>query len=456
MSEKMDLGQWEFGANDENHLVIGGCDSIRLAEELGTPLHVVDEEKLRRNYRNFYDAFAAFSPNVEVYYSYKTNCIPGVLKILHEEGAGGEVISPYELWLSLKLGVEPNKIIYNGVDKSEEVLKTAIENEIKLININSISEIEKVEKIANEVGKKANIGIRVCTNIGWKGPFGVNVKTGEAFHAFERVSNKKNLVIRGMHSHIGTLIKEPSTYVRNIEEMLKLSKQLKERLDIDIEYLDLGGGFGISTVKEFNLIEKIFHRLGGPTRPPKPNSCAPIERFAEECTHSVRNQCRKFGLREPILLLEPGRFITSSPQILLLRVNIIKETNKRTKIAVTDGGQASITSPTGFEYHEVFVANKINAKIEERYDIVGRATTLSDWTYKNKKLPKLKEGDILAIMDAGAYFTTFSNNFAFPRPAIAIASKGRCRVIRRRETFEYMSGMDELLSSEEEDMISQF
>ena len=134
----MNIARWGLAVNDAGHLVLGGCDIVDLADRYGTPLHVVDEAALRRTYRSFVQSFSASYPRVDVFYSYKSNCVPGVLAILHSEGCGAEVISPYELWLARRLGVDPSRIIYNGVNKSFEDLRGAIEVGVRLVNVDSL------------------------------------------------------------------------------------------------------------------------------------------------------------------------------------------------------------------------------------------------------------------------------------------------------------------------------
>src|SRR5262245_16393748 len=136
----MDIALWGLDTNSGDHLVLAGCDLVELAHTYGTPLHVVDATRLRLNYQSVLQAFQNSYPSVKIFYSYKTNCIPGVLALLHREGCGAEVTSPYELWLALQLGLEPTAIIYNGVNKSVDDLRRAVQAGVGLINIDSVGE----------------------------------------------------------------------------------------------------------------------------------------------------------------------------------------------------------------------------------------------------------------------------------------------------------------------------
>jgi diaminopimelate decarboxylase len=157
----------------------------------------------------------------------------------------------------------------------------------------------------------------------------------------------------------------------------------------------------------------------------------------------VHQYVDQYKLRRPQLLFEPGRLITSSAQLLLLGVRAVKKRNIQT--AILDGGKMTITIPTGFEYHEVFVANKMWSEPQCNYRLTGRACTPSDIVYSLRKLPPLEIGDIIAIMDAGAYFTSFANTFAYPRPAVVLADNGSLSIIRDQEDFHDLTSRDKYL-----------
>lgn len=440
----LDCSLWGLDINNRGHLVIGGCDCVELAEKYGTPLHVVDRSLLQKNYNEFYESFKSHGINYEIYYSYKTNPVPGILKVLHAGGAGAEVISPYELWLARKLGVSPDLIIYNGPNKSEEALRVAIENKIKLININSFNEIEKIKNIAESLGVRPRIGVRICTGDGWQNQFGLKIKSGDALKAFEKLSKIKCVEIRGIHIHLGTGIKSTSMYKKAAEDVFEFINEVKNRLGIRIKYLDLGGGFGVATVKGFSKTESKWHyAFDKPYAPPKAGDAPGMRTFANEIVNTVQKECEKYKLELPILLFEPGRIITSNAQILLAKVGDLKGENSKPKTALIDAG-INIAYPVTWEYHEIFAVNKMNSDCEEFYSIAGPLCTPADLLCKSKKLPLLEAGDVVAIMDAGAYFTSFSNNFSFTRPAVVMVSEGSHGILREKENYEDMIRLDSL------------
>ncbi|MCK5655734.1 MAG: hypothetical protein KAI03_05550 [Candidatus Aureabacteria bacterium] len=439
----LDYSLWGLEVNKRGHLVIGGCNCVGLAEKYGTPIHVVDRDLLKKNYNEFYESFKSNDINFGIYYSYKTNPIPAILKVLHESGAGAEVISPYELWLAFKLGVSPDLIIYNGPNKSDESLKVAIENRIKLININSFNEIEKIKKIAEGLGIRPKVGVRICISTGWGSQFGFKIKSGEAFNAFEKLSKMGCMEIEAIHTHLGTDIKRTSMYEKAIGEIFEFVNEIKDKLGVYIKYLDLGGGFGVSTVKGFSKIEsKLYHSFNKPYLPPNIEDTPSMRVFAKKIASTVCKKCKKYKLKSPVLLFEPGRVITSNVQMLLAKVCDLKEENSELKIAIADAG-INIASPVSWEYHEIFVANKMNSNCNEFYKIAGPICTPIDILYRSKKLPLLEVGDIIAIMDSGAYYIPFSNNFSFTRPAVVMVSEGKHWVVREKESFKDMIHLDE-------------
>jgi diaminopimelate decarboxylase len=144
----------------------------------------------------------------------------------------------------------------------------------------------------------------------------------------------------------------------------------------------------------------------------------------------------------PKILIEPGRFLTSRSEFMLAKVLNVKHKMNGTRFAITNAGRLSITYPLDFEYHEVFLADRPNARLNSFYQIMGRVCTSADWMLKNRLLPDLIPGDILAVMDAGAYFSSYSTNFSFPRPPIVMVEEGRAELIRQGETFEHLTAMD--------------
>lgn len=432
---------WDIGSNHNGHMSIGGCDVTELAQHYGTPLHIVNLNRLKQNYHVFRNSFAELYGRSNVYLSYKTNPVPGLLKVLHQEGAGAEVISHFELWLALKLGVEPQRVIFNGPYKTEEALDLAVQNGIKLINLDSLDEILRCENVAAKAGKKQNVGVRLVTSVGWASQFGFKIVTGQAFEGFQRLKQAKNLSACGIHLHLGTGIKNVDTYLRAIREVLEFCRLLQQKLDIHIKYFDLGGGFPVASVKKFDMVDEKLQSMGIPPMQPELSSTPSYRSYATKIMGLFRDFYSDFDTSGKELIFEPGRAILSSAQSLVLKVGTVKENNTNNPILITDGGR-NIAIPLSWEYHEVFAANKMHEDRSVIYSVYGPLCHPSDILFRAAPLPELRTGDILAIMDAGAYFIPNSRNFSFPRPPVVMVSEGKHWLIRQKEQFDDIIRLD--------------
>lgn len=426
---------WGIQVESQKHLVIQDCDAVALAHRYGTPLYVVDKNKLEKTYRHFYSSFAEKYPRVEVSYSYKTNPLPRVIHALHQFGAGAEVISEFELWLALRLGVDPEKIIYNGPAKTKKSLEIAVSKNIKLINIDNLAEIDLIDRLAGQYGVRQRVGVRVITSVGWSSQFGLSVRSNAALEAFQRLAGKKNLVACGIHIHLGTGIHDVGTYLQAIREVLDFSRLLHRELKISIEYFDFGGGFGVPTVKPYSQIDYKLVQNNFPPRMVEFKHQVALETYAGAITDLVSKYDPGRGDRLPTLVFEPGRAITSSAQLLLLEVLGIKKGIGEVDTVILNGGK-NITMPLGYEYHEIFAASRMMEPPAEEYNLFGPLCHPADIVFKRKKLPRLAPGDLLAVMDAGAYFVPNQMNFSNPRPAVVMVDSGREELIRKHESFE--------------------
>lgn len=432
---------WDVSPNESKHLQIQGCDTKELADIYGTPLYVVDKQRLVANYNNFYNAFHKLYPKIIIGYSYKTNPLPGVLATLHDAGAYAEVISEFELWLALKLGVPAKNIIFNGPSKTEKSLDLAVSNRIMIINIDGYAEIDIIDQLAKKHDHVQQVGIRVVTSVGWSSQFGLNIKDGSALEAFKRLKQKNNVKPCGLHLHLGTGLKDINTYLQAIKEVLDFAKLLNKQLDIDIEYFDFGGGFGVPTVRPLSVTDArlIANRI--PIATFDPANSPKLSEYSEKITNLFTQYYDKESSNAPWIIFEPGRAITSSAQSLLLSVLAIKAGINGVKSVILDGGK-NITMPLAYEYHEILPATKMGPEESEFYNLYGPLCHPSDIIFLLKKFPKLEVGDVLAVMDAGAYFVPNQMNFSNPRPAAVIVENKQHKLIRTREKFDNIVSFD--------------
>jgi diaminopimelate decarboxylase len=451
-ARRLSLGQarglppeaWGAAVAADGHLLIGGCDVVELARRFGTPLYVVDEQKLRRDYQAFVEGFCEFYPKVEVGYSYKTNPLPDVIRVLHECGALAEVISHFELWLALELGVSPAKIIVNGPAKTPAMVDLAVERRVKLINIDGVEEIELVAAAAARHHVRQPVGIRVVASVGWQAQFGLSLKSGEARQAFARIAELPQLNPVGLHVHLGTGIKDVPTYLQAIREMLQFARQLASDTSTRLNYFDFGGGFGVPTVQPYGLWDSRLMQNNLPPGPIDPSSAPRIADYGRSIAALVREFYSEEDL--PTIAFEPGRAITSGAQSLLLQVLAVKQEQAGNTRAILDGGK-NYALPTGYEYHEILPASRMLESSAASVTFHGPLCHPGDVLFVQKPFPILAAGDLVTLMDAGAYFVPNQMNFSNPRPAAVLVKDGTAALIRRRETFNDIVRLDQSATS---------
>ncbi|HCB30640.1 MAG TPA: diaminopimelate decarboxylase [Acinetobacter lwoffii] len=445
-SQLRNLSLWGLSVNDQNSISIGSTDISALLNIYGSPLFVVNKEQLIRDACSIQNAVKRVGRGSKVLYSYKTNCIPGILKEIHSTGIGAEVISPYELWLAEKMNIPGKEIVYNGVNKNEESLVRAIELDIFAINIDCLNEIERIATVARRLKRKVRVGIR----LGFisKAQFGLEIESGEAMEACKRIASLSDcLEMTSIHFCVASNARNSATHKHFVVKSLNFMQAVKHQTGLRVSYLDIGGGIGVPTTKNMSGSEYGLYRLFGCLpAPPDPKDYEEIDSFIDNIDSTVKNTCVKLNMDPPGLIFEPGRFVSSRAEFLLSTVLDIKNKNCGTRFAITDAGRLSTTFPCDFEYHEIFTADQIPRKNNAVYNIMGRICTSADWMAKNRLMPELRENDVLVTMDAGAYFSSYSTNFGFPRPAVIMVTDTGSELLRSAETYEHLTGLDTIMN----------
>jgi diaminopimelate decarboxylase len=426
-----------------NELLLDGNPLHRLKQEYGSPLQVVAAQKLRSNARAFLTPPEAGSSACEVYYSYKTNPVPGVLSLLHEMSVGAEVISHYEFWLARKLGVAPERIVYNGPAKSDESIREAVRLGIQTLNFNHQEEIARVARIAQEEQKKLRVGVRISVGQGWEAQFGSPTARGQALAAFREAVQAPWLDVVGLHAHRGGMILSEAELTAFVDAVLDFVATLRSELGLSPQVLNFGGSLGTPTVKPLSPLDQRLNRtLHRDLSAPDPDAALSIERYVALLSKLVRARYATFGAPVPRIFLEPGRSLTGNAQLLLTSVLSIKRSDGDA-YAIMDAGINHAESVRS-EYHQVLAANHWGEPADQTYTVVGPICSPGDTLYRAVRLPRLEPGDTLAIMDSGAYFVPFSTSFSFPRPAIVMTDGGAVSSLRRRETFDDIVCCDQL------------
>jgi diaminopimelate decarboxylase len=443
MRQTPDPGCWGL-ARQEGRLAFDGCDLPALAAAHGTPLHVVSARMLRARVRAFRDAFAAYPGPVRICFSYKTNRLLGVLRILHAAGCGAEVVNGLELELARALGVAPADIVLNGPCKTDAELALAVSG-AGLVVADGLEEIARLAREAAAAATPVPVALRVCPGVRPRGmnpssatgarraQFGFDLRPGELDEAIRATLAEPALALRGVMAHVGSGIRDLRAVARTVDRLLDALQRVAAaggRADV----LDVGGGLGARLARELTTFELLRYLATG--RPPGRGRPAPpdlVQRYGAVVVETVVAGCARRGLPIPTLVLEPGRVLVSDAQLLLLRVGAVRERRGVGRFALTDGGAMTVSMMFLSEQHAMLLANR-DAASDGRTSVFGRLPSPMDVVYRSAHLPRLAVGDLLAVMDAGAYFTATETTFGGARPAVVLIDETP-RLIRRRETL---------------------
>lgn len=439
--------------NEANHITLHGVDLVGLCEKYGTPLFVFDEATLIGSFERFKRAFESVYPKVMVCYSVKTNNNLAICKILCEKGTYAEVSSALDLYVALKAGFPGERIVYDGPFKPLKVLEKAVEEHVLLINCESLAEIERLNGVAEKLGVVQSIGLRV-------NPFrrpsfwrSLHPKTllEEAAFCFPRCRFGFSLdeiheafkVLKGIDNlRLECLMTHP--YYNAVNVLLPLFKEAHCDFDFEIKYLNVGGGFNPGTSGSTGdlllALDHIKRGLGLKSSLDGKRKFQNIEDAAKALIEGIRQNLD--GLLEPTLITEPGRFIVGPSGLLLLRVDHVKVAGGY-KWVIVNGGTNLL--PSFYERRKILVANNGSDDDVEMANVVGPLLYPKDFIAIKMMIPKVKEGDIIAVLDCGAYSLSSSTQFLYPRPpAVMINSQGKEHIIRERESFEDVTGKDRL------------
>jgi diaminopimelate decarboxylase len=448
--------RWGLEIDTDGALIHGGCRLVDLAQGFGTPLHVVNERRLAVTARRFLHAVDDLYPEkTSVHFAFKCNPVPGVIEIIKRAGLKAEVASEYELKLALKLGFTGADIVVNGPYKPISFLRLCLTCNVRFIVVDALYELETLNALCEAERCEVDVLLRINPDVVPRGmnqgsatgsrkscAFGLDLKGGEVVEALQRLKRLSSVHFHGYHFHIGTGIYRPDDYRRALEQLKQLVEHTQNE-GFAIRVFDVGGGLAATTSREMTARELLMYQ--GWERLPSQVPYRPDLTFGDFARAVAGGLQTVFSPGTlPELIVEPGRSIASSSQVLLLTVHQVKERSGLRKWLITDGGISNVTMPTYYEYHEVFLCDDARRPRSETVTITGPACFAADIVYRNKYMPVVEPGMVLAIMDSGAYCTSCESSFGFPRPAIVAVKDGRIREIRSRETFEQMTERDVL------------
>ena len=387
-----------------------------LVAEFGSPLYVYDAGVIEAAYRRIEAAFAGV--DLLLAYSVKANSNLEILRRLRTLGAGADIVSRGELHRCLAAGISPNDIVFAGVGKTEVEMEAALEAGILAFNVESAEELQVLGQVAERLGKPAPIALRVNPDIVADTPheytrtghgatkFGIPVD--RVLDLYRSVADHPMLEIRGIDVHIGSQILEPAPYETALDQVLKLASEASAE-GIDLEFVDLGGGFGVGYEGEGGL-------------------------SVEDLAAMVVPRVSETGLR---LILEPGRFIVGEAGILVTEVLYVKHSGPKTFV-VMDGGMTELIRPSHYQgFHRIEPVVLREEAAHEVVDVVGPICETGDFLARDRLLQMPTHGDLLAVHTAGAYgFVMASNYNSRPRPAEVVVDGAEVTLARRRESLD--------------------
>lgn len=394
-----------------------------IAAIYGTPCYVYSRATLERHWRAFDDAFKGY-PHL-ICYAVKANSNLAVLNVLARLGSGFDIVSVGEMRRVLAAGGLPEKIVFSGVGKREDEIRSALEVGIRCFNVEVSGELDRINRLAGELGVVAPVSFRVNPDVDAKthpyistglkeNKFGIDIQT--AIHEYRRAAQMPNIKVVGIDCHIGSQLTETSPFLDALDRVLALVDQLQSE-GISLHHLDLGGGLGICYRDE---------------QPPLP-------------ADYVSAVLDKLGGRDFEILLEPGRAIVGNAGILLTKVEYLKPTAGKS-FAIVDAAMNDLVRPSLYGAWQDIIPADMSSKAEPlTWDIVGPVCETGDFLGKNREL-KLRPGDLLAVRSAGAYGFTMSSNYnSRPRPAEVMVDGAQVHLIRDREAFEQLWAGEKLL-----------
>ncbi|MEE3498841.1 MAG: diaminopimelate decarboxylase [Ruminococcus bromii] len=419
-----------LNTNEKGHLTIGGCDTVELAKEYGTPLYVLDETTIRNTIRSYVSSFNKFyDGNGMPLYASKALSCKELCRIAKEENIGLDVVSGGEIYTALQAGFPMEKVHFHGNNKTEDEIRFALKSKVGKFVVDNLYELELLNKIAGEMNIKADISFRIKPGVDAHthnfirtgqidSKFGFALETGEAFEAVKEALKLDNVCLKELHCHIGSQIFDIEPFVTAAEIMIDFMAKIKSELGAVISELNLGGGFGIMYTSDDEPV--------------------PYENYMDKVSVAVKAKCAEHGLPVPFIYIEPGRSVVGEAGITLYTVGGKKKIpNVRTYVSIDGGMTDNIRYALYQSAYTVVNASKADKPADEIVTIAGKCCESGDLVQEHTKVADVQVGDILAVLSTGAYNYSMASNYnRIPRPAIVMVKDGKSRVIVKRESYE--------------------
>ncbi len=418
-----------YSINEKGHFEVCGHDTVELAKQYGTPLYVIDEDKVREMCRTYKNAVKKNFDDADILYASKALSFKGMYKIAAEEGMCVDAVSTGEIYTAISAGFPSERIYFHGNNKMYEDIEFAVKNGVGCFVADNCEELDFIDEIAGKYGKTQDVLLRITPGIdphthakiatgNVDSKFGEAIETGQATLFVKHALEKSNVNLLGIHCHVGSQSFDPQPFIDACEIMTKFAAEIKEKCNYEIKVLDLGGGFGVRYLPDEENLD--------------------IEWMIGKIAKTVKKTVAENGLSMPKIMFEPGRSLVAAAGVTLYTVGHIKTIPGYKNYIPVNGGMSDNPRYALYESpYYCLIANKANEQMNFHADVVGSCCESGDIIQPDVDIQKAEYGDILAVCVTGAYNYSMSSNYnRFLKPALVLVSKDGVRVGVKRETLE--------------------
>lgn len=426
MNENMLTGTMKINA--DNHLEIGGVDTVDLVQKYGTPIYVYDIARIKAQANEFKTAFADKNVTAQVAYASKAFSCLALYQILAKEGVSLDVVSGGELYTAIQAKFPSHKIHFHGNNKSEEEIQAALDYQIGCFVVDNFYELDLLDRLTRNCEQHTKVLIRVTPGVEAHtheyistgqvdSKFGFDMNSGQAERALQLISKMPYLEVLGLHSHIGSQIFETDGFKMAIERLFSQTKKWQTDFGFELKVLNLGGGFGIRYVPEDEPLA--------------------IEEHVKAIISEMESSTARLDLPIPEIWIEPGRSLVGDAGITLYQTGSQKHIPEVRNYLAVDGGMSDNIRPALYDAkYTGILANRAGAPVDDVYSIAGKACESGDMLIWDLPLPKPASKDILAVFSTGAYGYAMASNYnRIPRPPVVFVENGKDFLAIKRETY---------------------
>lgn len=421
--------------NSEGRLEIGGCDTLDLVKQYGTPLYVYDENLIRTRCREYREAFQSTGLSFQVAYASKAICVMAMCRIVEEEGLSLDVVSDGELYTALQAGFPPSKIHFHGNNKTPQEIAMALEANIGCFVVDNFIELHLLNEMARETKQKVNILLRISPGVDAHthefistgqidSKFGFDLESGAALRAVRESIMLEQLHLLGVHSHIGSQIFEVEGFKLAADKVTRFAAQVRDELGYTFTVINLGGGFGIRYMEDDTPLA--------------------ASQYITAIADAVKTNFAAYNYPLPEIWIEPGRSIVGEAGTTLYTIGSVKDIPGVRKYVAVDGGMTDNPRPALYDAkYEAMLANRALEVEEEVVSIAGKCCETGDMLIWDLALPVVRTGDVLAISSTGAYNYAMASHYnRIRKPAVVFVQGGKSDIVVRRDTFDDIAGND--------------